>query len=293
MSFFAAAIRRSCLTALLLVGMGSVQAQTVIYVHTDELGSVVAETDAAGTIVLQVEYEPFGQRLGVAPNDGLGYGGHAQDTATGLVYMQQRYYDPELGLFLSVDPVTAYLGSIDQFHRYRYASSNPYTLVDPDGRLSGVAGTMGGTSDEGDEPTRLSSVQVYGVRPIQIPVTVPATRGVPWGLSLSAAGGALASGPFLYLFSPHPCGGELCGENRFDYESRAHAPGYWAGDRGAEEWGRRNGKSAAEGRRRFHDIKQKDKGQGGGKGKDNYGTNPETGDVVNPQGEVVGNLNES
>jgi len=64
------------------------------------------------------------------------------------------------------------------------------------------------------------------------------------------------------------------------------------GDRGAEEWGRKNGIGAAEGRRRFHGIKQDDKGQGGGKGSDNYGTNPKTGDVVNPQGEVVGNIGE-
>lgn len=29
--------------------------------------------------------------------DGLGYTGHESDARTGLVYMQQRYYDPELG----------------------------------------------------------------------------------------------------------------------------------------------------------------------------------------------------
>jgi len=48
--------------------------------------------------------------------------------------MQQRYYDPLLGLFLSVDPVTAYTNPISQFHRYRYANNNPYTFVDRDGR---------------------------------------------------------------------------------------------------------------------------------------------------------------
>ncbi|MDI9273144.1 RHS repeat-associated core domain-containing protein [Stenotrophomonas sp. PFBMAA-4] len=42
--------------------------------------------------------------------------------------------DPQLGVFLSVDPVTAYEQSVGQFNRYRYASSNPYRFVDPDGR---------------------------------------------------------------------------------------------------------------------------------------------------------------
>ena len=51
-------------------------------------------------------------------------------------YMQQRYYDPMLGVFLSVDPVTAYEQPISQFHRYRYANNNPYRFKDPDGRYS-------------------------------------------------------------------------------------------------------------------------------------------------------------
>ena len=48
--------------------------------------------------------------------------------------MQQRYFDPEVGQFLSTDPVTAYTNPVGQFHRYRYANNNPYTLTDPDGR---------------------------------------------------------------------------------------------------------------------------------------------------------------
>ena len=65
-------------------------------------------------------------------------------------------------------------------------------------------------------------------------------------------------------------------------------PGFWPGDRGAEEWGRRNGVNPDAARRKFHGIKQGDKG----KGKDKYGVNPDTGDVANPDGEIVGNLDE-
>src|SRR5690625_2048071 len=82
------------------------------------------------------EYEPYGAQLTPAVQDGPGYTGHVQDAATGLVYMQQRYYDPQLGVFLSVDPVTAYEQPISQFHRYRYANNNPYRFTDPDGRYS-------------------------------------------------------------------------------------------------------------------------------------------------------------
>ncbi|WP_223250374.1 RHS repeat-associated core domain-containing protein [Marilutibacter maris] len=51
-----------------------------------------------------------------------------------MIYVQQRYYDEDIGRFLSVDPVTAYDDPIAQFHRYRYANSNPDKFTDPGGR---------------------------------------------------------------------------------------------------------------------------------------------------------------
>ena len=80
------------------------------------------------------EYEPYGHQLTPALADGPGYTGHVQDAATGLTYMQQRYFDPELGLFLSMDPVTAYESPVGHFNLYRYANNNPYRFTDPDGR---------------------------------------------------------------------------------------------------------------------------------------------------------------
>jgi RHS repeat-associated protein len=56
-----------------------------------------------------------------------------QDAATGLVYMQQRYYDAQIGRFLSVDPVAAREKG-DNFNRYAYAFNNPYGFNDPTGR---------------------------------------------------------------------------------------------------------------------------------------------------------------
>jgi RHS repeat-associated protein len=67
--------------------------------------------------------------------DGPGFTGHEDDAATGLSYMQQRYYDPGIGRFLSVDPVTADGNTGGNFNRYWYANNNPYKFTDPDGRL--------------------------------------------------------------------------------------------------------------------------------------------------------------
>lgn len=108
---------------------------SVGFLHTDPLGSPIAKTDATGAVVETSEYEPYGLLLNRANDDRAGYTGHVQDSATGLTYMQQRYYDPSIGRFLSVDPVTADTVSGWNFNRYNYAANNPYKFTDPDGRI--------------------------------------------------------------------------------------------------------------------------------------------------------------
>jgi RHS repeat-associated protein len=110
-------------------------AAVVKYQHTDALGTPVAETSASRTVLTRNEVEPYGQLINHPITDAVGFTGHVQDAMTGLTYMQQRYYDPMIGRFLSVDPVTA--NSVGgNFNRYWYGNDNPYRFVDPDGRQS-------------------------------------------------------------------------------------------------------------------------------------------------------------
>lgn len=123
--------------ALLSFASLGVQAETVVeYIHTDALGSPVAVTDVNQNVVERSEYEPYGRLLNRPVSDGPGYTGHVSDAATGLAYMQQRYYDPMIGVFLSVDPVVVSSAVGEDFNRYRYAKNNPYKFVDPDGRAA-------------------------------------------------------------------------------------------------------------------------------------------------------------
>ena len=88
--------------ALLALGPVSVRWRgdgSAEYVHLDHLGSSVAATNAAGAVTWRESYLPFGEgRLAPAANDNRpGFTGHVDDAATGLTYMQARYFDPVLG----------------------------------------------------------------------------------------------------------------------------------------------------------------------------------------------------
>ncbi|QNH12446.1 RHS repeat-associated core domain-containing protein [Xanthomonas sp. SI] len=150
-------------------------AETVEYFHTDALGTPIAVTDASGNLIETSEYEPYGKLLNRPLTDGPGFTGHVQDAATGLTYMQQRYYDPVVGRFLSVDPVSANSISGDNFNRYWYGSNNPYRFFDSDGRCTGshIANDDGTCVSSGDFTTGGSDLATR--EPKYIPYQLPPT----------------------------------------------------------------------------------------------------------------------
>ena len=74
----------------------------VTYLYADHLGSPVKGAQGAN-VTWSENYTPFGEKWTTASqqNDGLGYTGHITDTASGLTYMQARYYNPVWGRFLA------------------------------------------------------------------------------------------------------------------------------------------------------------------------------------------------
>ncbi len=144
--------------------VASLEGSTVRYHHLDHLGSVVGTSNAAGTVTASESYASYGSTWDGTYSQGPGFTGHVTDAASGLSYMQQRYYDPVAMRFVSPDPVYVDTASGGNFNRYWYANNNPYKYVDPDGQLSrcGVScdyerGDFRRTLDEGLQSSHYST----------------------------------------------------------------------------------------------------------------------------------------
>jgi RHS repeat-associated protein len=76
---------------------------------------------------------------GSAPTTHVGYTGHAYDADSDLTYAEARWYDPDIGAFLSRDPVAGMLSEPGTLEPFGYVRGNPLFYVDPDGRVSDEA----------------------------------------------------------------------------------------------------------------------------------------------------------
>ncbi len=115
------------------------------YLLYDPLGSVDTITDNRGNIVERMSYEAFGQRRegnwqsagNVVPAfTNRGYTGHEHIDEMGFIHMNGRVYDPEIGRFLSADPLIQDPYNTQSFNRYSYCFNNPMRSIDPSGYQS-------------------------------------------------------------------------------------------------------------------------------------------------------------
>lgn len=114
---------------LLMLLAGAARADVVTYFHNDISGTPLAATDEGGNLLWKETYRPYGERLlnGASPGaNRLWFGGKPQDPDTGLSYLGARYYSPQLGRFVGVDPKAVDPENLHSFNRYAYGNNNPY-----------------------------------------------------------------------------------------------------------------------------------------------------------------------
>ncbi|MDL2262896.1 RHS repeat-associated core domain-containing protein [Bacteroidales bacterium OttesenSCG-928-I21] len=109
---------------------------TLYFYHSDHLGSTSFVSNAAGTPIQYLTYTPFGgviqnkKATGSTYDTEFKFSGKALDSETQYSYFGARYYNSDLGIWLSVDPLAHKYPSLTP---YNYCANNPVMLVDPDG----------------------------------------------------------------------------------------------------------------------------------------------------------------
>ena len=105
------------------------------FYHGDGLGSTRLLTDETGNIIDQYTYDAFGaERAHTGGSDNpFTYAGEQTDPEAGLIFLRARYYDPDIGRFLSRDIFPSLARDTQTLHRYIYVKNNPVRVIDPSG----------------------------------------------------------------------------------------------------------------------------------------------------------------
>ncbi|MBB4636556.1 RHS repeat-associated core domain-containing protein [Longimicrobium terrae] len=121
------------------------------YYSLEQPGHVAGLISTTGQLANEYLYDPYGNLTyateGVAQP--LKYGARELDAAIGLYYLRARWYDPDLGRFVSEDPI----GLAGGINPYAYIGSSPTNGTDPSGLCpeceDGITATVRGCSYSG------------------------------------------------------------------------------------------------------------------------------------------------
>jgi RHS repeat-associated protein len=118
----------------------------VNYYFTDHLGTVRIITNAAGTILDDSDFYPFGGERLITSSSGNSYKftGKERDSESGLDNFEARYNSSSLGRFMSADQIgpAQHPGNPQSWNLYSYVLNNPLKLVDPSGEFTCDAKTV-------------------------------------------------------------------------------------------------------------------------------------------------------
>jgi RHS repeat-associated protein len=135
--------------------VGNGAASATYFLHRDGVGTVRQVTDWSGTTEEWSSYTPFGKQMQTlldATLETKGWIGEREDPEVGLVNLNARLYDPEIGRFISPDwwdPTQPGVGT----NRYAYAGNDPINGADPTGHCKvGECGPGGGFGDDPSSP---------------------------------------------------------------------------------------------------------------------------------------------
>ena len=114
-------------------------------VLTNSQGDVVAIYNTSGTKLISYEYDAWGNATisgsaAIGTLNPIRYRGYYYDNDLKLYYLQSRYYDAEIGRFISADSLLDQ-GDILGNNLFVYCLNNPVNMADPTGHLAFLAVT--------------------------------------------------------------------------------------------------------------------------------------------------------
>ncbi|EDP9826600.1 Rhs family protein [Salmonella enterica subsp. enterica] len=148
----------------------------VLYYHTDVNGAPEEMTDGRGNIVWEAGYQVWGnlthEKETRPVQQNLRFQGQYLDRETGLHYNLYRFYDPDIGKFISGDPISLKGG----INLYAYAP-NPLSWIDP-------LGLKCGSSYEQARNKALKWLEERGFKAERVNIgKFGSTRGKPVGMT--------------------------------------------------------------------------------------------------------------
>ncbi len=124
------------------------------FYETNIFGDIAAVYNSNGSKIVSFTYDAWGNVTQTISNTTVctddfikatlfRYRGYIYDSETNLYYLQSRYYDPEVGRFISADGYINANGDLLGYNMYAYCSNNPVMYVDPTGEVIGTAILVG------------------------------------------------------------------------------------------------------------------------------------------------------
>ncbi len=116
------------------------------YFHKNLQGDIIAIADEDGKVVARYTYDAWGKceisvhstDASIAEINPYRYRGYYFDTETGFYYLRSRYYDPNVGRFLSSDTIESIVATYDvlEVNLYSYCENNSVNNFDSNGAIS-------------------------------------------------------------------------------------------------------------------------------------------------------------
>jgi RHS repeat-associated protein len=114
--------------------IAQMQGSVAEYFLGDALGSVRQLTNTSGAVTYASSYDPYGVVSQAFGTSRTAYGYTGEYTSNEMVYLRARYYDPDLGRFLTRDTWAGDTNSPMSLNRWNYVNGNPINYTDPTGK---------------------------------------------------------------------------------------------------------------------------------------------------------------